>query len=477
MSIAGRILVGIAVGLGAAPPAAAAVLCGDFNNDESISAPDALGALRAAVRLVECQRAVCDFSGDNRITSTDAQSILRTAVGTGPEPKCPAAGCNGPECHPTCAADEPDCCDDTTCSGNGECQVEEGIAVCTCKEGWVGATCNAEADRYPFAEEPDRDPPVWTTIGDVLVRPASYGEQMRHDLRPGTFFIANAKLRAQVEDGDEEAFVPFVFPDGQLDGYPLELKDKSVSDVLLVERRVVEESAKVTTRNPEVTIYRSLYETDGSIRSLIQVLAVDEGGFVVRGLARHESNFPNHSGVFGVGVRPVRPTMELDDILPVNGTIDESTLLVTEAFFANSHQAGLFDDCDGLAICSDLCADVGLDQGDPGPACPPPPDPCEHVSPCGEGHGGGEPPATHHCNDGEDNDGDELVDGFDPQCGHYPTCQPGGDIPFHVHRFEAGADFGMFGDVLWCTKKGTDWPSDLLDRGYYTETPYHKDTG
>lgn len=463
----------------ASRPAHAAPLCGDFNGDKGLSASDALGVLRTAVGQQECQRAVCDYSGDGDITATDALAVLRKAVGSlGREPMCPPAGCNGPDCAPTCPDGSVDCCDDTTCSGNGKCSVDDGLAWCDCDEGWTGAACNAPADLYPFAEKPTSKPPAWVAVDDVLVRPASYGEQMRHDLPPGTFFVANASLRADVEAGKTVTNAPFVFPDGDVDRFPLEKKNRYTSPVRVVERRDVGGTAKIETRFPKVTVYRSLYETDGSVKSVLDVLAVEDGGFVARGLARHESNLPGSAGVFGVTVAPVGGAMRLDDIAPEEGEVDDSTLLMTTVFFANAAQAGLFEECDGLEICTELCADMGVDTGDPGPACPAPPEPCEHVSPCGDGHDPGDPADTNQCNDGDDNDGDGESDAFeDAQCDHFPTCEPGGDIPEHVHRYEAGADFGLFGDVTWCTKQGDNWPSQILARGYHTETPFHKNTG
>jgi len=471
------LVVAMGLAFASAHPASAAVVCGDYNDDTDISASDALGTLRTAVRLVTCQRAVCDYTGDNLITARDALAILRTAVGDGPEPMCPAAGCNGPDCQPTCPSKSLDCCDVTTCSGNGECAVEGDVAVCACKEGWVGAKCNAPAEIYPFATEPSQDPPVWTQVGDVFIRPPSYGEQMRLDLRPGTFFIANDLLVSHVAGGKPETTVPLVFPDGQLGRFDLEIKDTFTSEVRLIETRAAGSQVAIDDSFPKVTIYRSLYETDGSVRAVLQILAVDDGGFVARGVARHDSNLPNHEGVFRTRLSPMSPTAELDDIVPVNGTIDETTLLMSEAYFANAQQAELFDNCSGLSICADLCAEMGLDQGDPGPACPAPPDPCEHVSPCGDGQGPGEPNVIHQCNDDEDNDNDGLIDGVDPQCDHSPTCEPGGSIPAHVHQWEAGMDFGIFADVRWCTFRKTTWKSDLLDLGYHTETPFHKNTG
>jgi hypothetical protein len=467
----------VALGVAIAAPARAELICGDFNDDHDVSAPDALGALRTAVGLDDCQRAVCDWTGDGDITTRDALAILRASVGTDDDPRCPVGGCNGPECEPTCPSKSVDCCDPTTCSGNGTCTVEKGVAVCDCDDGFVGASCNAPAERYPFATKPTQDPPVWTKIGDVFVRPPSYGEQMRLNLLPGTFFVANDLLRGHITGGKEETTVPFVFPDGQLRRFDLEIKDKFTSDVVSLERRAAGSFAQIIERNPEVTIYRSLYESDGSVRSVLRILALDDGSFVARGIARHDANQPELEGPFRMRVAPFDPVGELDDIVPASGTIDDSSLLITEAFFANTHQAELFDDCNGLSICADLCADMGVDIGDPGPACPPPPDPCEHVSPCGEGHGEGDPFFIHHCNDGLDNDDDGLEDGQDPQCDHKPTCEPGGDIPQHVHHWEAGMDFGIFGDVLWCTYNKNSWQADLLDRGWHAETPFHRTTG
>ncbi|HYC00579.1 MAG TPA: hypothetical protein VEC57_15705 [Candidatus Limnocylindrales bacterium] len=66
-------------------------LCGDFNGSGTITASDALGALRTAVGTATCALALCDFNGSGTVTAQDALAILRTAVGHALTPNCPAA--------------------------------------------------------------------------------------------------------------------------------------------------------------------------------------------------------------------------------------------------------------------------------------------------------------------------------------------------------------------------------------------------
>ena len=63
--------------------------CGDANFDGSITAPDALIALKTAVDSANCSIEICDYNGDGDITATDALAILKKAVGQPIPPMCP----------------------------------------------------------------------------------------------------------------------------------------------------------------------------------------------------------------------------------------------------------------------------------------------------------------------------------------------------------------------------------------------------
>lgn len=56
-------------------------LCGDANDSGSLSASDALAALRTAVGTGSCPLCVCDVNSSGGIVSSDALAILRAAVG------------------------------------------------------------------------------------------------------------------------------------------------------------------------------------------------------------------------------------------------------------------------------------------------------------------------------------------------------------------------------------------------------------
>jgi cysteine-rich repeat protein len=66
----------------------AVVECGDSDDSGTKSASDALFALRAAVKTVECD-CVCDVNNSNSITASDALTLLRKAVGVNVALTCP----------------------------------------------------------------------------------------------------------------------------------------------------------------------------------------------------------------------------------------------------------------------------------------------------------------------------------------------------------------------------------------------------
>jgi hypothetical protein len=57
--------------------------CGDADGNGSITASDALLALRTAVGAAQCPLARCDTNADGFINTTDSLRILRKAVGIG----------------------------------------------------------------------------------------------------------------------------------------------------------------------------------------------------------------------------------------------------------------------------------------------------------------------------------------------------------------------------------------------------------
>jgi hypothetical protein len=64
------------------------LVCGDANGDGSITASDALLALRAAVGASDCDFIRCDVTGEGHIGATDALLILYLAVGVPLEANC-----------------------------------------------------------------------------------------------------------------------------------------------------------------------------------------------------------------------------------------------------------------------------------------------------------------------------------------------------------------------------------------------------
>jgi uncharacterized delta-60 repeat protein len=66
-----------------------APVCGDANADATVSASDALVALRTAVQSASCEPCVCDVNGSGSVAASDALQILRRAVGQNVDLDCP----------------------------------------------------------------------------------------------------------------------------------------------------------------------------------------------------------------------------------------------------------------------------------------------------------------------------------------------------------------------------------------------------
>jgi hypothetical protein len=64
-------------------------LCGDFDDNGSVGATDALNVLKASVGQKECALCVCDLDGNGVKAATDALVCLRSAVGLLVQFKCP----------------------------------------------------------------------------------------------------------------------------------------------------------------------------------------------------------------------------------------------------------------------------------------------------------------------------------------------------------------------------------------------------
>src|SRR5205085_3710889 len=71
---------GAAFDIGAVEVASCAgVVCGDANRSSSLTASDALIALKTAVNTLTCALWLCDYNGSGSVTASDALAILRTS--------------------------------------------------------------------------------------------------------------------------------------------------------------------------------------------------------------------------------------------------------------------------------------------------------------------------------------------------------------------------------------------------------------
>jgi cytochrome c553 len=77
-----------------AVPRSAYAICGDFNADDVITATDALGVLRVAIGVAECELWTCDVDESGSVTATDSLRLLQFAVGQSVSLDCPVNPAN-----------------------------------------------------------------------------------------------------------------------------------------------------------------------------------------------------------------------------------------------------------------------------------------------------------------------------------------------------------------------------------------------
>ena len=91
--------------LALAGAAAAASLCGDQNNNGSVTAADALGVLKVSVGSLGCDLCICDTNLSGKITAGDALVLLKFAVGQAVVLNCSSCSCDrslAPQCGGPC---------------------------------------------------------------------------------------------------------------------------------------------------------------------------------------------------------------------------------------------------------------------------------------------------------------------------------------------------------------------------------------
>jgi hypothetical protein len=161
-----------------------------------------------------------------------------------------------------------------------------------------------------------------------------------------------------------------------------------------------------------------------------------------------------------VGVRIIGAA----DLAPGSGLAPgERAFLVAATALERDTRAAQQQCASGFGGCGAYCANVNSHA-----SCDSELD--EH--PCCEPYDDGGPAIHHQCNDGQDDDGDGLIDAGDPDCQHSDHCAAPG-MPPHLHTYEAGASVGLFGDIVLCTQLGDGWTTALWDSAAKLERIYH----
>jgi hypothetical protein len=292
-----------------------------------------------------------------------------------------------------------------------------------------------------FATLPD--PTRWSVDPHTgaRFRRATRAELQRNQWDAGTYLIEGRALLGAATSGAERIDVLVPLSDTRTRRVELDLRD-AVVGLEFIERRAQPRGLKTTIKRPTlfeyVTTGLDLRRARPMRGAWLGLLAGDDGGVYGYGLLE---------GV-EIAIDAPNPGWYVAPLPAPGPAIKPSDLMKVSQLWLGSFGEAQFEQCsnDLVLTCGWLCAVI------PGLPC----DNNPHLDPS---------PATNHCTDGFDNDGDNKSDSGDEDCLHHPS-NFGGDSVEHaewgcdqhpgleVHRWESGKSFALFGEGRFCTRYG-----------------------
>lgn len=310
------------------------------------------------------------------------------------------------------------------------------------------------------------DPVRWSVhrASGRRFRRATAAEIAANRWQPGTFLVEAKRVLNRANRGSRR--VSLLIPTGDRTARRIRFRHTgSFEGPLAVETRAntltPNEPVLVTAERNVVHRYQSAVRGRRSrnrvdIRGGLMKLTATDGGVAARG------------AVEGMEVRVNGPSTGwyIDDVAG-NGGLDQDALVRVWLLALPDAVGGSWNGCDSIGICDALCGYLG------GPWDAPEPGQNDH--PCSEPFNPGDngPTVAQECNDDLDNDGDGAVDHFDEHCDH--THNPG--TAFHIHQFESGEDFGLFGDGTTCTYLGGSWKAEMIDMAITVSGAFKEEGG
>lgn len=367
-----------------------------------------------------------------------------------------------------------ECCDADACGEHGTCMEDQGAVSCACEPGYTGRTCAFETAKVLPEFLGVADPTAWSfdPLANRHYRRATELELETNGWQPGTFLVTLGGLDEAFAEAEASTTVTLPMTDGTTMQLVLDLRatDDTRKFVSMDGSRVDATSGGpvIEGLRPTINLYGSQtteLATGTDLHGIVAtaVTVQELGQFDIQGVAeRTGANGPSADAVAVSNSSPdwyveniPGPSVGPSDLYLVSWTEEE-----TLAQWPPNEP-------------SDVCAMW----------IPAPPNtqgwhPCNVLEP--------DPPGD--CGDGIDNDDDGHVDGkehpddadYDSICEHQAGCDPatpGKSYPPHTHVTELGKHFGLFGDVVWCTRHEANWVAKLYQLGRNSEQVFSTHPG
>lgn len=302
--------------------------------------------------------------------------------------------------------------------------------------------------------------PRWRTVHGRAMRRLSEAEARQAGVANPSWIVRDSAALTALAQGASN--VVLLVPSGDAAG------------VLIPLDRVAAETAPADFvvrdgRGPQV-VARTFRPTFHHYLSPAELLPRGADVGVLRALV--EAGAPGSALMRGArgGAAPGRVRMEVGSPGAFGLTNGERPIIVSVATLTDD-AARAHDDCaGGWGGCGAYCANADAQA-----SCDP--DSSNPAHPCCEPYDDGGGAIHHQCNDGDDDDGDGLVDASDPDCQHSELCSGAAGAPLHLHAYEAGATVGLFGDIVLCTSNDDRWPAALWDRAAALQRTFRTSPG
>lgn len=305
------------------------------------------------------------------------------------------------------------------------------------------ADCSLPCSRVlpGFAALPD--PTHWSVdrATGARFRRATRAELRLNRWDPGTFLVEGQPLMKAATAGAAKATVLVPLSDQRARKVEMDLRQRTAG-LTFIERRFTPRGLEAKSKRPVlfeyVTAGLDLRRPRPVRGAWLGLLSGDDGGVYGYGLLDGME----------VAVDAPNPGWFVDALTaPGGGAVAPASLVKVSLLSIGPFGTAQFSQCssDVVFTCEWLCAEI------PGLPC----DDNPHLD-----------PVVHHCHDDVSNDDDNHIDTGDEDCVHHPDPFNGNEElenatwgcdqhpGLHVHRWESGKSFALFGEGRFCTQYG-----------------------